>query len=235
MTHPPCSPWRSCRPVRSLFTIFQPPHSWTRLRGSAEMALRSAPEPEAYRQALADCLEEAEQTLTTLNTLMDVAEAEAGAMKLDREPVDLRALIASVVGLYEHVAEEKGITLRATAPERLSLTADPRRLRQALANLVDNAIKYTPRGGEIEVNARCEPNQVLISVKDTGMGVRAEEIPRIWDRLYRGQASGSERGLGLGLSLVRAVVQAHGGNVAAVPREGGGLVVTVRLPAAAGR
>ncbi len=202
----------------------------TRLRGAAEMALRSNPDAETSRQALADCLEEAEQTLTTLNGLMDVAEAEAGAMKLDREDVDLPALIGSVAGLYEHVAEEKGITLRTAVPERLCLAADPRRLRQAVANLVDNAIKYTPRGGEIEISAQGEPQQVLISVKDTGMGVRGEELPRIWDRLYRGQASTSERGLGLGLSLVRAIVQAHQGSVEAMSEPGKGSRFILRLP-----
>lgn len=203
----------------------------TRLRGAAEMALRSTPDTETYKHALADCLEEAEQTLTTLNALMDVAEAEAGAMKLDREEVDLAALLGSVAGLYEHVAEEKGITLRTAVADGLSLTADPRRLRQAVANLVDNAIKYTPRGGQIEISARGEQQQVLISVKDTGMGVRAEELPRIWDRLYRGGGSGSERGLGLGLSLVRAVVQAHQGSVEASSEPGKGSQFVLRLPA----
>jgi signal transduction histidine kinase len=201
----------------------------TRLRGAAEMALRSTPDTETYKHALADCLEEAEQTLTTLNALMDVAEAEAGAMKLDREEVDLPALLGSVAGLYEHVAEEKGITLRTAVADGLRLTADPRRLRQAVANLVDNAIKYTPRGGEIEISARGEQQQV--SVKDTGMGVRAEELPRIWDRLYRGGGSGSERGLGLGLSLVRAVVQAHQGSVEAASEPGKGSQFVLRLPA----
>jgi signal transduction histidine kinase len=101
----------------------------TRLRGVAEMTLRSNPDTEACKEALADCLEEAEQTVTMLNTLMDVAEAEAGAMKLEIEPVALPELIGSVLGLYEHVAEDKGITLHSALPAQLNLRADPRRIR----------------------------------------------------------------------------------------------------------
>lgn len=206
----------------------------TRLRGAAEMALHSNPDTETYKQALSDCLEEAEQTLTTLNTLMDVAEAEAGAMKLDLEPVDLPALIRSVVGLYEHVAEDNGIALRATVSERLCLRADSKRMRQAVANLLDNAIKYTPAGGRIEIEAHSEQQQVLISVRDTGIGIKPEELPKIWDRLYRGEASHSQRGLGLGLSLVRAVVLAHKGSVEAHSEPGQGSRFVIYLPANSG-
>ncbi|MBI4461920.1 MAG: HAMP domain-containing histidine kinase [Acidobacteria bacterium] len=202
----------------------------TRLRGAAEMALRAQPDLQTYKQALADCLEEAEQTLTMLNTLMDVAEAEAGAMKLEVEEVNLAALIGSVVGLYEHVAEDKGITLHTALPERLCLQADAKRLRQAVANLLDNAIKYTPPGGRIEIEAHGEQHQALISVRDTGIGIKPEELPKIWDRLYRGEAGQSQRGLGLGLSLVRAVVLAHKGSVEAHSQPGQGSRFVVYLP-----
>ena len=202
----------------------------TRLRGAAEIALHAPPDAETYKQALADCLEETEQTLTMLNTLMDVAEAETGALKLDWEEVDLSALLTSVVGLYEHVAEEKEIAIRTELPARLGLRGDAKRIRQAVANVLDNAIKYTPPGGRIEIEARAEQEQALISVKDTGMGIKPEELPKIWDRLYRGEASQSQRGLGLGLSLVRAVVQAHQGSVEAHSQPGQGTRVVIRLP-----
>ncbi len=202
----------------------------TRLRGAAETALRSEPSAETCKQALADCLEESEETLTVLNSLMDVAEAEAGAMKLELADVDARALIESAVGLYGHVAEEKHITLSASLPEPIRVHGDARRLRQAVANLLDNAIKYTPPGGRIEVGACLEQRFVRISVKDTGAGIKPEELSKIWDRLYRGEAGYSERGLGLGLSLVRAVVLAHKGSVEARSEPGQGSEFVLRLP-----
>ncbi len=202
----------------------------TRLRGAAEMALRAHPDPSTYREALADCLEESEQVLTMLNTLADISEAEAGAMKLEPEEVDLPALIRNVIGVYQHVADDKDITIRSELPQQLSLRADPRRLRQVVANLLDNAIKYTPPGGQIEIEAHPEEQQVLISVRDTGIGIKSEELSRIWDRLYRGESSNSERGLGLGLSLVRAVVFAHKGSVEVHSEPGQGSRFVICLP-----
>jgi len=202
----------------------------TRLRGAAEIALRSHTDSETYRQALADCLEQAEQTLIMLNTLMDVAEAEAGTMKLQRERVDLAALVHTAVGLYEHVGEEEGVRIQTDVPEGLNVTADGKRLRQAVANLVDNAIKYNRRGGSVHIRASQQGQQIVIAVSDTGIGIAPEELPRIWDRLYRGDAARAHRGLGLGLSLVRAVAVAHKGSVEAKSEPGRGSTMEIRLP-----
>ncbi len=203
----------------------------TRLRGAAEIALRSNADNETYRQALADCLEQAEQTLVMLNTLMDVAEAEAGTMKLQRERVDMAAVVQATVGLYEHVAEEEGVSLHAEVAEGLSVSADRRRLQQAVANLVDNAIKYNSRGGSVHIRAEQQGPHVVITVRDTGIGIAPEELSRIWDRLYRGEAGREHRGLGLGLSLVRAVAVAHKGSVEAQSELGRGSTLEIRLPA----
>ena len=202
----------------------------TRVRGAAEMALRSNPDLESCREALADCLEESEQVLTMLNALTDISEAEAGALKLDVEEVDLPGLIRSVIGVYQYVADDKGIAVHTALPEQLGLRADAKRLRQAVANLLDNAIKYTPHGGRIEIEAQREQHQVVISVTDTGIGIQPEELPKIWDRLYRGEASHAQRGLGLGLSLVRAVVLAHKGSVEAHSQPGQGSRFVICLP-----
>jgi signal transduction histidine kinase len=109
--------------------------------------------------------------------------------------------------------------------------ADPRRLRQVLENLVDNAVKYTPPGGRVHVVARREADAVRIDAVDTGAGISAHDLPRIWERLYRGDQSRAARGLGLGLSLVRAIVAAHGGTVDVTTEPGRGSSFTVRLPA----
>lgn len=202
----------------------------TRLRGIAEVALRSDPGPDGCREALADCVEEADQLLTMLNTLMDISEAETGALKLNLEAVNIATLMEDAVNLYQDVAEEKGVTVSTIAPKELWLTADRNRMRQVLANLLDNAIKYTPRGGRIELGAHRQERTVVLSVRDTGMGLTPDELPKVWDRLYRGEASRSERGLGLGLSLVKAVVHAHRGHVEVSSAPGVGSVFTVVLP-----
>jgi signal transduction histidine kinase len=202
-----------------------------RLRGIAERALQTG-DPVAAREALETCLEEAERILSMLNTLMDISEAETGVVQLKREPVRLRDLVGEAVELYDDVADDKGVTVTLEAGEDVSIAAAPDRMRQVFANLLDNAIKYTPRGGEVRVAVRREENSAVVSVSDTGAGIAAEHLPRIWDRLYRADPSRSERGLGLGLSLVKAYVEAHGGTVGATSGPGRGSVFTVRLPLA---
>ncbi len=204
----------------------------TRLRGIAETTLQSDQGRERYEEALADCLEESERVLTLLNTLMDISEAETGTMKLSLAPVDISDLIEDTVGLYEYVAEDKNITISINCAKNIAMTADRNRMRQVLANLVDDAIKYTPSGGNIAIDAYHEQDQTVILVKDTGVGIPPEEIPKIWDRLYRGDKSRSQPGLGLGLSLVKAVVQAHKGRIEVHSVPGAGSVFTLYFPTA---
>jgi signal transduction histidine kinase len=202
----------------------------TRLRGTAEMALAGAPDPDRYREALADCVEESDRVLVMLNTLMDISEAESGAMQLQREPLPLADVVARAVDLYRDVAEAKGVALAVDAPADVVVTADRTRLEQVAANLIDNALKYTSAGGRVDVEVRREGAAALIRVRDTGTGIPGDELPRIFDRLFRGDTSRAERGLGLGLSLVKAVVEAHGGTVNVQSESGRGSVFTVRLP-----
>lgn len=202
----------------------------TRLRGIAEMALQSEQNIDILREALSDCVEESERILTMLNTLMDISEAETGAMKLNLEEANIRTLIEDVVELYSYVAEEKDILVYKTCPKELYLTVDPHRMRQILANLLDNAIKYTPSGKSVDIEAYQKQQEFVITVKDTGIGILPEELSRIWDRLYRGDKSRSQRGLGLGLSLVKAIVRAHGGYVEVSSKPGAGSLFAVYLP-----
>jgi signal transduction histidine kinase len=208
----------------------------TRLRGVAERALASDPAGgnlQAQREALSTCLEESERILAMLDTLMDISEAETGTMRLALAPVDLDALVREVVSVYEDVAEDKQIDLRTALhvlDAGLTVIGDRDRLRQVLANLVDNAIKYTPSGGRVTVSAAADGDSIHIEVADTGIGIAAHDLPRIWERLYRGDHSRAERGLGLGLSLVRAIVRAHGGSVDVRTELGRGSTFTIRLP-----
>jgi signal transduction histidine kinase len=202
----------------------------TRLRGTAELALQPNTEPAATREALADCVEESERVLDMLNTLMDITEAETGMMKLNRERVDLCQLVREVTDLYEYVAEERKVALRAELPGPCVAQLDRNRIRQVFGNLLDNAIKYTPEGGCVTISVRDELENVLVSIRDTGVGIPAEEQEKIWMRLYRGDKSRSQRGLGLGLSLVKAVVQAHRGQVLVRSKPNEGAEFTVALP-----
>ncbi len=201
----------------------------TRLRGIAEEALASG-DAERMQAALADCVEEADRLDTMLHTLMDISEAETGTMALRREPVPLGELVQQTVELYEDAAESRGVTLAADAAAAPQVSVDRARLRQVLANLVDNAVKYTPAGGRVTIRAREDAGAAIVRVEDTGPGIPAEELPRIWERLYRGDRSRSTRGLGLGLSLVKAIVEAHGGAVTVDSGVGRGTTFEVRLP-----
>jgi signal transduction histidine kinase len=202
----------------------------THLRGSAELALAGPADIDRYREALADCVEEADRVLVMLTTLMDISEAESGAMKLTRETVSLADVMNRAVDLYREVADAKGVALMAHAGPAVVVTADATRLEQVAANLIDNALKYTPSRGRVDVEVENEGQEALLRVRDTGPGIPANELPRIFDRLFRGDASRAERGLGLGLSLVRAVVEAHGGRVTVDSDPGRGATFTVRLP-----
>jgi signal transduction histidine kinase len=207
----------------------------TRLRGTAEMALAGEPDLERYREALAECVEESDRVLVMLNTLMDISEAESGAMQLRREAVRLDAVVARALDLYHDAADAKGVTLSYVPPppdaEGVIVNGDPTRLEQVVANLIDNALKYTPSGGRVDVAVSREGQRAVLRVSDTGPGIPPDELPRIWDRLFRGDTSRTERGLGLGLSLVKAFVLAHGGTVEVASQPGRGSAFTVALPA----
>lgn len=204
-----------------------------RLRSAAEYALNGESEPLQLRDALADCLEESERVLAMLRIMMSVAEAESGTMRLDLEQIDLEESIRDIIALYAYVAEERQIDVRAGGLTGLQISADRTRIAQVWANLIDNAIKYGREGGSVVISAQQQRDgMVEISFEDDGMGISAAEEPRIWERLYRGDRSRSQPGLGLGLNFVKAVVESHGGRVRVNSSLHQGSRFTVSLPAA---
>jgi signal transduction histidine kinase len=182
------------------------------------------------RDALETSREESEKILTMLNVLMDISEAETGILKLNKNEELVSSLVDEVVELYRYAAEEKEITIETNVPRDIALPVDPGRIRQVFANLVDNAIKYTPDKGKVRIDAFRNGNRVGVSFSDTGIGIGSDEIDQIWDRLYRGKRVRHHAGLGLGLSLVKAIVHAHGGSVEVESEEGKGSVFSVFLP-----
>jgi signal transduction histidine kinase len=176
-------------------------------------------------------VEESERVLLLLETLLDVSAAESGTLRLARVETDLAGLAREAVDLYSETADERQITVDLQAPAPAPVTGDPLRLGQVVANLLDNALKYTPADGRVTVTvaARADDGAELV-ISDTGPGIPPHEREQIWRRLYRGDASRSQRGLGLGLSVVKAVVEAHGGTVHVADEPGAGARFPVRLP-----
>lgn len=204
----------------------------TRIRQKAQAALAPGQSLEAAREALAECVEETEHVTTLLNTLMDIAEAESGLARFARKTVRLGEVIAVARDAYQEVAEEKGIAITSRVPADCQVNGDEMALRRVFVNLLDNAIKFTPVGGRVDITAERQAETVEIRVSDTGVGIAPEDVPRIWDRLFRGDKSRSERGLGLGLSFVHAIVKSHGGSATVESSPGAGTTMTVKLPAA---
>ncbi|MFP4509681.1 MAG: sensor histidine kinase [Spirochaetaceae bacterium] len=203
----------------------------TRLRGSAELALKGEGSEAAYREALSDTIEEADTIMRLLNTLMDISEAQSGALSLNLEYVDASGVLRDSADVYEYVADARNVTIEIGDCQGISLYADPVRLRQVLANLIDNAVKYSNPGGRVTVTCVSVPAGVMFRVVDQGQGISAEDMPRIWNRLYRGVESRNKPGLGLGLSLVKAIVEAHRGEVQLHSEPGQGTEVRILLPA----
>src|SRR5204862_7736302 len=177
--------------------------------GAGEMALAAPPDLGRYREALADCVEEADRVVVMLNTLMDISEAESGAMQLQRTPVLLTEVVARAVDLYRDVAEAKGVGLEIriepdTTPVsqgEIVVMGDRTRLEQVAANLIDNAVKYTAPSGRVEVTVGREDGQAVLSVRDTGAGIRPDELTRIMDRIFTGDADSTELDLDLWMRL----------------------------------
>lgn len=203
----------------------------TRMRGAAETTLTGPQELEAYREMGITIIEESDRLTGMINTMLEIAQSESGVLEISRAPVDLAALLKNAVELFQPVAEEKRIHLSAELPENpLMISGDKNRLQRVAANLLDNAIKYTPGGGTVRLNCRAVPGGAGIEIRDTGVGIAPEELPRIFDRFYRSEKSRSSCGNGLGLSLAQSIIQSHGGHITAESSPGQGSVFKLFLP-----
>jgi signal transduction histidine kinase len=151
-------------------------------------------------------------------------------MHLTLKPVSLSEIIQSVCDLYEFVAEDKNIVIKQNPSAQIEVVADNNRLQQAFANLIDNAIKYSPPDSVIEIGVEQNSAHTCISFTDHGTGIDPQDQDKIWDRLYRGDRSRSEKGVGLGLSFVKAIVKAHHGTVRVTSQPHQGSTFEILLP-----
>lgn len=161
------------------------------------------------QEALIVCLENSETILKMLDGIMDVMEVETGTMYLNTERLSLKDLIENILDIYRFIADEKNIQVRNEVDQDIFIFGDKGKLLQALANIIDNAIKYSPENSLVLVQGNLENEGVVLKIIDEGEGIPESEIPKIWDRLYRGDRSRSTKGLGLGLSFVQAIMEAH--------------------------
>ncbi|MFH2074943.1 MAG: HAMP domain-containing sensor histidine kinase, partial [Pseudomonadota bacterium] len=203
----------------------------TRIRGMAEITLTTGKSPAEYEAMAASAIEECDRLLDIINTMLMISKTEAGVEKPSREKIDLASLVREACELFGTTAEDGGLTLSCNVPERCVIAGDARMIQRLFANLLDNAIKYTSTGGRAEVSlSQIEGRGATLTVKDTGVGIAAGDLPRIFERFYRGDQSRSESGTGLGLSLARAIARAHGGDITVESRLREGSVFTVTLP-----
>jgi signal transduction histidine kinase len=204
----------------------------TRIRGMAEMALTTGKDMNDYEAAAASTVEDCDRLLEMINTMLYISRAEARAEKLPTEEVNMAGVIRDACELFRPVAEDQGVSLVAQVGAELRVRGELQDLQRMVANLVDNAVNYTPPRGIVTVSGQENDTLVVIRVEDTGMGISAEEIPRIFTRFYRCDRSRSRPGVGLGLSLVQAIVHAHRGHISVTSVPNAGTTFTVNLPRA---
>lgn len=201
------------------------------MRAAVEVALQRPRAAEGYRDVLASLGEQCEQLTALVNGLLLLARADAGEVAVARDPVDLAALAGEAAEMYEPLAEDRGIAFRWECPGPVAVAGDAHRLRQLVTNLVDNAIKFTPRGGSVLLRVGQARDAALLSVEDTGAGIEPVHLPHIFDRFYRADAARTAAsGSGLGLSICRWIAEAHGGRIAARSTHGAGSTFAVELP-----
>ncbi len=206
----------------------------TALRSVGEVGLRDRRTPEEYRDIIGSMLEEADRLTRLVDDLLALSRFDSGRVRLSPEAVDLGALASEVAGHLGVLAEEKGIDVRVRADGRSLALADRQTLRQAVINVLDNAIKYSPQGASVDIVAAPQDGRCTLTIADQGPGIAAEQQRRIFDRFYRVDQARTRdaEGTGLGLSIAQWAVVANRGEIAVESEEGLGSRFIITLPAA---
>jgi heavy metal sensor kinase len=186
----------------------------TRIRGTAETTLKGSDDLHEYREMAASIIDGCDDLIEMIGTMLEIAKTDSGVVELDFVPLDIQEIVAEAADLFAPMAEDKGIDIRfAESAQPAMVNGDRPRLQRVVANLLDNAIKYTPHGGTITLSVKMDTGNVGVEISDTGIGINENDIPHIFERFYRGDISRSTAGSGLGLSLARAIIRAHGGDI----------------------
>ena len=207
------------------------------LRGEAELALRPSSSDEQRRQALSRQIDECDRLTRLINQILTLARAEGGEIRIASEPLDLAALASSVTDQIEPVAAARGILMICREAEGVMVAGDAGWLERLLLILLDNAIKFTPEGGQISVTVSCQKRLARVAVTDTGVGIPRDELPHVFERFYRANPALSRptQGAGLGLALAKWIADCHHGTIEVKSQSGTGSTFTLILPALSGR
>ena len=202
-----------------------------RIRGIAEMSLVRRTSMENIENMAVSTIEECDRLLEMINTMLEISEAEAGVGERLMEKIDLAKLIRDAHEIFWPIAEDKQITISLNIPDAIHFYGDRKKLQRIVANLLENAIKYTPERGSVTISTLKEDGKIKIVFEDTGLGISQQDLNRIFDRFYRGEKSLTADGIGLGLSLARAFVFAMGGTISAksIPGQGSTFIVCFPL------
>jgi heavy metal sensor kinase len=207
----------------------------TVLQGELESVAQSSHKlPPEVRDTIGSALEETQRLAKIVENLLAISRLEAGEGRKNIEHLDFAELARSTADQMRLLAEEKHISLACDRTNPVEVEADPARLKQIVVNLLDNAIKYTPKGGKVSISVSEQNNHAVLDVTDSGIGISATDLPHIFDRFYRADKARSRQtdGTGLGLSIVRSICTAHGGHVRVESSEGKGTVFHVEIPLA---
>jgi heavy metal sensor kinase len=206
----------------------------TRIRGMSEVTLTTGVSLDDFETMAAGTIEECDRLLDMINTMLVISRTEAGVSSLEKKEIDISAVVRDACDLFQSAAEDKRLTMVCQADEKISVDGDIRLIQRMIANILDNAIKFTPPGGRVDVSIDTNDNQgVKIKVADTGIGISPNDLSQIFERFYRCDPSRSQTGTGLGLSFARTVARAHGGDISVTSSQGHGSTFLIILPSVA--
>ncbi len=202
----------------------------THIRGIAETTLNSPCDLVEYRDMAAMVIEGSDRLIEMINTMLEITRTDSGVAELDSETLDIREVTEEAADLFKPMAEDKDIDIQLnTPPQVVTVRGDRSKLQRVVANLLDNAIRYTPPGGTVTISVEIDTAHAKVAIVDTGMGIDANDLSHIFERFYRGDKCRSTPGSGLGLSLALAIIRAHGGDITVKSTPGGGTTFTVFL------
>ena len=207
-----------------------------RIRGLLENLNWEEGTPDERERLVEAAIEECDRMVPLINTILELAQAEAGMIVLQEEEFDLAADVHTAHSLFSRMAEDRQITFICTVPDHpVRMAGDRNRIQRIISNLLDNALKFTPETGRVSVELQSNEQQAVLTIRDTGPGIPPAELERVFERFYRVDGSRNLPGYGLGLSLVNAFVIALGGTISIKSNEGKGCVITVTIPLGSGK